>query len=96
MLLPKEFNLEEFNCKNLLAAERVTEDPNKKKAIQCFRTRSSQAKVSCASLTLFNKSGVLGFGDKERTKALTMGVSCGYKEQCPQPWLPSMESSSKP
>lgn len=31
VLLPKEFNLEEFNCKNLLVAERVTEDPNKKK-----------------------------------------------------------------
>lgn len=71
-LLPKEFNLEEFHCKNLLAAERVKEDPNKKKkAIQCFRTHSSQARVSCAFLTLFNKSGILGFGDYERMKALT-------------------------
>lgn len=30
-LLPKEFNLEEFNCKNLFDAERVTEDPSKKR-----------------------------------------------------------------
>lgn len=36
-LLPKEFNLEEFHCKNLLAAERVKEDPNKKKGHPVFQ-----------------------------------------------------------